>query len=102
MTDDARAGRIREIFRVLQNQDPRTGLGERIGLCREALGLMNPEEIASPAGGWLEFEAGKAYLRRNGPERFADRTAAMAAFTAALRIWTPRTSGRTGSLRRSI
>lgn len=89
MTGDARAGRIREIFGLLQDEEPGPDPGRRIELCREALGLMTAGERSSAAGGWLEFETGKAYLRRQGQDRHQDLGLAIAAFTAALAVWTP-------------
>jgi len=90
MTDDARANRIAEIFGTLQDDEsPCEDPGQRIDLCRAALGLMTPDELASPAGGWLEFEIGKAHARRYGPARVQDLSAAIAAFIAASTIWAP-------------
>lgn len=90
MTDDVRPDRIREIFDILQDGDPREAPGQRIDLCREALGLMTPDEATSQVAAWLEFEMGKAYIRRRGSDRFEDLSSAIASFTAALTIWTPR------------
>ncbi len=89
MTDaDDRQARISEIFGMLD--DAPTGDHDgRIGLCREALTLMNAEEAASPAAGWLEFVAGKALVNRAGQNRVADLTAAIGSFQAALATWTP-------------
>jgi tetratricopeptide (TPR) repeat protein len=84
---DDRAARIAEIFGMI---DALTGDNDRqINLCREALALMTTEEAASPAAGWLEFVAGKALVRRTGPDRVADLTAAIVSFQAALARWTP-------------
>ena len=89
MTDDDRRARIAEIFQLLDGV-PADAADERIALCREALGLMTPDEAASEAGGWLEFEAGKAYYRRSArPDPVADLGAAIGAFIAALATWTP-------------
>ena len=90
VTDDDRRARVAEIFQLLDGV-PADAADERIALCREALGLMTPDEAASEAGGWLEFEAGKAYYRRSaGPDPVADLGAAIGAFIAALATWTPR------------
>jgi tetratricopeptide (TPR) repeat protein len=89
MTDEARLNRIREIFDVLQDRDPRETVGQRIGLCSEALGLMTPDELTSQVAGWLELEMGKAHVRRLGQDRFEDLSTAIRSFTAALTIWTP-------------
>ena len=89
MTDaDDRQARISEIFGMLDNA-PTGDHDGRIGLCREALTLMNAEEAASPAAGWLEFVAGKALVNRAGQDRVADLTAAIGSFQAALATWTP-------------
>ena len=89
MTGDDRRARIAEIFGLLDGV-PAEAADERIALCREALGLMTPDEAASEAGGWLEFELGKAYYRRlAGSNRVVDLEAAIVAFTAALATWTP-------------
>jgi tetratricopeptide (TPR) repeat protein len=85
---DSRAARISQIFGLLDD-GPAGDHDRRIGLCREALALMTPEEAASPAGGWLQFVAGKALVRRAGPDRVADLTAAIDSFQAALATWTP-------------
>jgi hypothetical protein len=69
MTGAPRASRFREIFRTLQEDQPGPDPDVRIELCRKALGLMSPGERSSDAGGWLEFEIGKAFLRRQGPDR---------------------------------
>lgn len=89
MTDgDDRQARISEIFGMLDNAPTGDNDG-RIGLCREALTLMNAEEAASPAAGWLQFVAGKALVNRAGQDRGADLTAAISSFRAALATWTP-------------
>ena len=64
MTGVPRASRIRDIFRTLQEEEP--GPEARVELCREALALMTPGERSSDAGGWLEFEIGKAFLPAPG------------------------------------
>src|SRR2546427_3635835 len=89
MTAVPRASRIRDIFRTLQEEEPGPDPDARVELCREALALMTPVERSSDAGGWLEFEIGKAFLRRQGPDRYQDLGTAIAAFTAALAVWTP-------------
>jgi hypothetical protein len=90
VTEHARTSRIAEIFGLLQDdENPCEAASQRIDLCREALGLMTAEEKASPAGGWLEFEIGKAHARRYGPDRVQDLSAAIAAFIAASTIWAP-------------
>ena len=85
---DSRAARISEIFGLL-NDGPAGDHDQQIGLCREALALMTPEEAVSPAAGWLEFVAGKAFVKRAGVDRVADLTAAISSFRAALATWTP-------------
>src|SRR6266571_2669945 len=89
MTGGRRASRIREIFGILQGEKPGPGPDARIELCREALGLMTADERSSGAGGWLEFQIGEAFLRRQCPDQYQDLGAAIAAFTAALAVWTP-------------
>ena len=84
----SRAARISEIFGLL-NDGPAGDYDQQIGLCREALALMTPEEAVSPAAGWLEFVAGKAFVKRAGTDRVADLTAAISSFRAALATWTP-------------
>lgn len=89
MTDDDRLDRIAEIFDILQAGDPQEAVDRRIDLCREALRLMTADEMITQTGGWLAFELGKAYVRRIGPDRFQDLTAAITSFTTALNAWTP-------------
>jgi tetratricopeptide (TPR) repeat protein len=89
MTEDTRGNRIAEIFAILQEGDPREAISQRIDLCREALSLMTDDEASSNAAGWIQFELGKAYFRRRGPDRLQDLSAAIEAFTAALKTWTP-------------
>ena len=84
----SRTARISEIFALL-NDGPAGDHDQQISLCREALALMTPEEAASPAAGWLEFVAGKAFMKRAGTDRVADLTAAISSFRAALATWTP-------------
>lgn len=85
---DDRQARIAEIFRMLDDV-PAEDHGRRISLCGEALSLMNPEERAGPAAGWLWFVAGMAFVRRAGQDRVADLSAAIESFEAALATWTP-------------
>jgi tetratricopeptide (TPR) repeat protein len=81
--------RIAEIFGILQESDPDEAVSQRITLSREALGLMTADEAARETGGWLQFELGKAYLRRQTTDPVQDLSAAIEAFTAALGTWTP-------------
>jgi tetratricopeptide (TPR) repeat protein len=85
---DDRMTRISEIFGML-DEVPTWDHDRRIGLCREALALMTPDEAAGPAAGWLEFVRGMALVNRAGPDRVADLTAAIGSFQAALATWTP-------------
>jgi tetratricopeptide (TPR) repeat protein len=89
MTGEPRASRIREIFGILQEEEPGPDPDTRIELGREALELMTQEERSSDAGGWLEFEIGKAFVRHQGPDPHQDLGMAIVAFTAALAVWTP-------------
>ena len=85
---DSRAARISEIFGLLDD-GPAADHDRQIGLCREALALMTPEEVVGPAAGWLQFVAGKAFVKRAGTDRVADLTSAIDLFQAALAVWTP-------------